>query len=302
MSFDQAIRAAGLLAREVVADGRIRRCATDGKPHKRNGWFVLHPDGHGAWGDWTTGTGAPLGTWRDAEAANRPIDPQVAVRMRAQRDEERQRRVLAVRKAREFWAQSTPFVGLHPYLHRKGLSTLGCAGLRMNQGVLVVPVRIGQQLISVQTISVDGEKLFWPGAPVKAGCHVLLRPNSAVTAIVEGLATGLAVFQSVPQASVVVAFDAGNLLPVVQAIRPAGSVVIAGDNDWKTQAKRGFNPGIDKATNAAELIGAGVAYPDDIEGSDWADALKEYGAAGRKRIQRQILAKAKYVIAQERPP
>ena len=94
---------------------------------------------------------------------------------------------------------------------------------------------------------------------------------------------------------VVVCFDAGNLLPVVQRIKPTGSVVMAADNDIGTQAKRGFNPGLEKATNAAELIGAGVAYPRGIEGTDWADFLAQVGEGAARKAERLILGQAKYV-------
>jgi putative DNA primase/helicase len=93
----------------------------------------------------------------------------------------------------------------------------------------------------------------------------------------------------------VVCFDAGNLLPVVQRLKPTGMVCFAADNDHGTQAKGRGNPGIEKATNAAELIGAGVAWPKGIEGTDWADALKEWGQPGARRIEREIQAGARYV-------
>jgi putative DNA primase/helicase len=200
-----------------------------------------------------------------------------------------------MRSARAFWQRARPLNRLHPYVDRKGLAALGCAGLRQHDGLLVVPVWHGQWLISVQTITPDGEKRFWPGAPVKAGAYVIERQRAAVTAVVEGLATGLAVFQAVRQARVIVAFDAGNLLPVVDRIRPSGSVVLCADNDWGTQAKRGVNPGIDKARNAAQLIGAGVAWPDGIEGTDFADYLKEVGEGAARKVERLILAQSRYV-------
>jgi putative DNA primase/helicase len=101
----------------------------------------------------------------------------------------------------------------------------------------------------------------------------------------------------VRQARVIVAFDAGNLLAVVDRIKPAGSVVIAADNDHGTQAKRGVNPGLEKARNAADLIGCGVAYPQGIEGSDFADMLKELGEGAARRLERAVLAQARYVMA-----
>lgn len=294
MSFEAALRAAGLVPREVVPDGRIRRCKTEAKPGKRNGWYVLHPDGRGAWGDWTTGSGEALGRWQDesAEALRAGAD---RAKMDEQRRRERDARIRAMRSAREFWQRARPMNGLHPYLGAKALTAHGCSGLRIKGDLLVVPVVHEQWLLSVQTIDTAGRKLFWPGAPVKGGCYVLERARHAVTCICEGLATGLAVYQAVRGARVVVAFDAGNLLPVVQRLRPTGSVVIAADNDWGTEHKRGINPGLDKARNAAELIGCGVAAPEGITGTDWADAAQEWAPRAERRIERAILAAARYV-------
>ena len=175
-------------------------------------------------------------------------------------------------------------------------STSVKSALRTLDGLLVVPVWHGDWIISIQTISQDGQKRFWAGAPVKAGAYVLHRPNAAVTAICEGLATGLAVYQCVRHASVIVAFDAGNLLPVIERIRPSGSVVVIADNDHKTAKRIGVNPGIEAAKNAASLIDAGVVWPTGIEGSDYADALREIGEGASRRIEREILAAARYVM------
>lgn len=297
MMFIDALRAAGLHPRDVVPDGKIRRCTTESKPTKRNGWHVLHEDGRGFWGDWTSGTGEALGHWKDEKAEALGLSFEVRERLQQQRQRERARRVTAVRAARAFWGAAQPMRRLHPYLERKGLSALGCAWLRVHDGLLVVPVWHGEYLVSVQTISPEGEKRFWTGAPVKGGALTLARPRAALTAVCEGLATGLATYQSVRQASVIVAFDAGNLLPVVQRLRPSGTVCIVADNDHGTLAKRGFNPGVNAARNAADLIGCGVAYPEGIEGTDIADCLKEWGEGAQRRVERLILGQARYVPA-----
>lgn len=292
MSFEQALAASGLRPRVVIADGKWRRCATDDKPRKKNGAYVLHPDGRGYFKNWATDL--DLNKWEEAGAQRATqIDPAVVQR---RREEERAYRIKAMAGARARWAESRPMRGLHPYLEAKQLTAEGCQGLRVFGDCLVVPVFWGDSLTSIQTINPDGDKRFWTGAPVKGGAFVLRRHGAALTAVCEGLATGLAIYQSMRHASVVVAFDAGNLLPVVERLKPTGSVVICADNDHATQAKRGFNPGIDKAQNVAELIGAGVAWPEGIEGSDWADALIEWGEKSHKRIERLIQAKAKYVM------
>jgi len=300
MTFDQALRLAGMRPRDIVADGKWRRCATDDKPTKRNGAYCLSIEGtRGWWRNWALDS--ELNTWADDQATTaKPIDQR---KLDAQRAAERERRIHAMRGARAYWNRCHPLNRLHPYLEAKGLSAVGTAGLRSIDGLLVIPVCYGDSIISTQSIHPDGTKRFYAGAPVKGGCFVLDRKGAAVTVLVEGLATGLAVFQAMRMARVVVAFDAGNLLPVVDRLRPTGSVVFMADNDHRTMSRRGFNPGIDKAKNAAELVGAGVAWIEGIDGTDAADALKEWGVGAHKRIERIVLAGARYVpsTAREAP-
>lgn len=298
MTFRATLEAAGLRPRDVVADGRIRRCRTDTHPSKRNGWYVLHMDGRGFFGDWASGTGAALGSWRDAVTSYTPPSAATLAKIQAQRERERAHRQASIRGARAFWAKAKLLRGAHPYIERKGLSPLGCNGLRQHDGLLVVPVMWGDRLTSVQTIDAAGNKLFWPGAPVDAGAYVLRRPGAAVTVFAEGLSTALALFQAVRMASVVCCFNAGNILKVVQHLKPTGSVVLAADNDHGTLARRGFNPGIEAATRAAEHIGAGVAWPEGIEGTDFADYLAEHGEGAARKVERLILARAKYVMGE----
>lgn len=296
-TFEQSLRLAGLRPREIVADGRIRRCATESKPRKRNGWYWLSIDGRrGSWGDNAVAPRQTLGTWAD-DAGTSAYAPSQAERQRQERvrAQERQRRIDSMLGALRFWSAARTLNRPHPYIADKGLSALGCAGLRQHDGLLVVPVWNERRLSSIQTIAMDGAKRFWPGAPVKAGAYFLDRPGAAITVFCEGLATGLAVYQSIRAARVVVCFDSGNLFAVADRIKPTGAVVIAADNDHKTMARRGFNPGIDAARNVADLIGCDIASPDGISGSDWADFLKEKGQGSARQLERLILAKSRYV-------
>ena len=293
VTFIDFCRAHGVVMDTLPREGLWRRYKTTDKPHHRNGAVKFMGD-HGFVQNHATMI--EVATWRadgDQRIQARPID---RAEMAAQRDRERAYRIQAMRGARAFWNKARPLRQPHPYIANKGLSAQGCAGLRTHGGLLIVPVWHGEWIISVQTITQDGQKRFWAGAPVKAGAYVLDRARAAVTAICEGLATGLAVYQCVRQARVIVAFDAGNLLPVIERVRPTGSVVVVGDNDHKTAKRIGTNPGIEKATNAASLIGAGVVWPTGIEGSDYADALKEIGEGAPRRIEREILAGARYVM------
>lgn len=286
MRFEDALHLAGLMPKSVIADDRWHRCPTESKPRKRNGAYRLAHDGRIGWfRDWAMSDGVQ--TWRSGEESEvRRIDP---AQLRAARERERARRIAAMRGARQFWADARPMKELHPYLAGKRLTAQGCAGLRVSGNLLTVPVRNGEWIVSVQTIAEDGQKRFWPGAPVKAGCYVIERKGAALTVICEGLATGLAVFQSMRSARVVVCFDAGNMLPVVERVKPAGAVVIAADNDHETAERIGVNPGIKKAQEAAEVVGCGIAYPEGIRGSDWADALIEWAAEPVTRWAKPLL-------------
>ncbi|MDD3965318.1 MAG: toprim domain-containing protein [Candidatus Moranbacteria bacterium] len=292
MTFIDFCRAQGVVIDTYPPIGVWKRFKTLDKPNHRNGAVKFMGD-HGFVRNWATDSTPSV--WHE-EGANGQAKPIDIAKVQAQRDRERQYRVQAVKSARKFWNMCQPLSMHHKYLADKGLSPVGCAGLRTHDGLLVIPVMYGPALISIQTITIEGVKRFWPGAPVKSGSFVLRRERSAITVLCEGLATGLAVFQSVRNASVVVCFDAGNLLPVTQHLKPTGSVVFMADNDHATKVKRGFNPGIDKATNAAELIGAGVAWCEGIEGTDAADFLKEVGEGAARKLERLILGKAKFVM------
>ena len=305
MTFELALRSAGLLPREVVADGTRRRCPTADKPKHKNGQYVLLLDGvTGFWRNFAEGM--DWNVWKDGSAtAPRPVDPAV---LEAQRERERAERRAGLMAVRELWAAGSDYRP-HPYLTGKGLSAAGCHQLRTWQGRvwvdkgefiddtwLLAPLYWRDRLVNVQRISATGVKRQMKNASQRACSLILGRAHWSVTVLVEGLATGLAVFQSVRHARVIVCFFADNLLPVVEELKPTGSVVICADNDHGTMAKRGFNPGIEKAQNAASLIDCGVWWPKGIEGTDAADWLREIGGNAGKQLERQVIAAARYVL------
>lgn len=105
------------------------------------------------------------------------------------------------------------------------------------RGSICVPMFDGDgQLWSLQVINGTGAKLF-PKYARKSGCfHVLGDPSEGE---VIGLAEGLATAASVRAATgwpVVIAFDAGNLVPVAPAVRglnPVAKLVFCADRDEK---------------------------------------------------------------------
>ena len=281
MDFRAQLEAIGFMPSTVEPDGKWHRCKTVDHPKKRNGAYRLATCG-------TIGfyqnhaTDVDVTTWRiDGEAA-RP-DPMISqARMREALNERRRQAIKATEDARAYWHACKPLRHGHPYLDGKLLTMQGCAGLRVDdEGWLIVPVEIDGAIVSLQRIAPDGTKRFWSGASVKGGSYVVGGPRATMTALVEGLATGLAVYQSVPNCRVIVAFDCGNMDPVAQRLSIAGLAVVAADNDHATEARTGKNPGLVHGRAAAELIGCGLSWPVDIVGTDYADMLHELIVAGR---------------------
>lgn len=171
--------------------------------------------------------------------------------------EQRQRQAEAAEAAARRWTAAEP-VTEHTYLTNKGVQA---HGIRIEGGhTLLIPMRDAEgRLWSLQSIAPDGEKRFMPGGRVK-GCYCSIGKPSGRLVICEGYATGATIHKDTGHA-VAVAFNAGNLLPVAKALRgkfPCITLVIAADDDWKTEG----NPGLTAATEAARAVGGLLAVPD----------------------------------------
>lgn len=295
MTFQHALNAHGLYPREVIDDGKWHRCATEDKPRKKNGAYKLWIGGRRGY-FMNFAMDADAIEWRD----DKPLEPRdqraVDERIRALSQQQRAARARAVTRMRAHWESLPILTDWHAYLERKGLSLIGCKGLRLDGDDLVVPMYSGGTLVSLQNIAMDGSKLYRAGCPTKGATFVMARSKSAVTCLVEGLATGLAVYQSVPNATVVVCFDANNLVAVSKDLKVRGMAVVCADNDWETERVKGVNKGVESGKLAAAQIGCGISYPEGIRGTDWADALQEWGDHGAAKVRMQIMKGAKLVL------
>ena len=172
----------------------------------------------------------------------------------------------AAARAAQIWRNARPALTDHPYLTTKQVAPLG---LRMDaRGHLVVPLQDGDgRLHSVETIAPDGAKRFLAGgakrghfALVGAEPAPLTEPTGPIL-ICEGWATGASLHLATGHA-VIAAMDAGNLLPVAQALRarfPQADIVVVADNDVKPD--RDTNPGVEAARKAALTVDARLAVP-----------------------------------------
>lgn len=296
-----------------VPGDEMKRCKTDAKPKRKNGWYKLALDGKKGWfGDFSTGLNAE---W-SADAT------QIAILPRVSDEELKRRRAEAVRvtqhaiaSAQKAWNNLSPMRAIHPYIQAKNLTVQGCDAIRVDnfsrwfrswykhkgtelhvcEDLLVLPMYRNGNIVSLQAIDSRGKKLFWKDAPTKGAYLPLSRPGSTITILTEGFATGLALFQSIPSCTVIVCFSADNLITVAGEIDIKGMAVVAADNDHATAAKllketgTATNPGIEKGQAAAKLLGIEAVWPSGLQGSDWCDAMNEWGAAGASGVRRDVL-------------
>ncbi|HHS9739317.1 TPA: DUF5906 domain-containing protein [Raoultella ornithinolytica] len=166
--------------------------------------------------------------------------------------------------------------GQSAYLTSKGLQ---CPFPLMPDGSLLLVLKNGAGAVTgAQTIKHDGNKRLVAGT-VKKGSFYALNSVELPEAVIiaEGLATALSVHLMRPNALIVVAVDAGNLLPVAQVMRrrhPGAQIIISADNDIKPGEP---NTGKEAAEKAAKAVSGWIALPQSEEKADWNDYHQQYG-------------------------
>ncbi|MFO7764686.1 MAG: AAA family ATPase, partial [Wenzhouxiangellaceae bacterium] len=258
--------------------GRLVRMPGAGKPQSnRAGWLKIFPDNQGAvFGDWSTDLQE---TWQARKPANDDELQrwrQIAEQAQAEAEQKRhQSATEAAQAARQEWDAATAPDALHGYLISKEIEP---RGIKQSGDLLLIPVYTNGELSSLQRIGPDGSKRFMPGGKIKGGYHLIGDPAERVV-IAEGYATSATIHEATGEA-VAVAFNAGNLQAVAEAIRakyPEAAVTIAADDDRNTEG----NPGIRKATEAATAVKGAIATPgkagdfNDLYTAEGADAVAE---------------------------
>lgn len=281
---------------DLRIDGRIHRVPVDGQGRsKKNGWYVLYTmylrNGDmvitGSYGNWKTGESAVIELekreWSDDEKRDY-AERMAAARKEAEEEQARLHQECRTR-ANTIWGK-LPDSGASPYLRRKKVNAYD---VRFSRDNVIVPLyNLGGDLVSLQFIAADGSKKFLTGTPKKGNFHVI--PNrlaldaAPVIAICEGYATGASINKALGW-PVVVAFDAGNLVPVADSIHrayPESRLVICGDNDAS-------GVGQEAAGRAAAQVGGLAAIPSfsgAADGlSDWNDLHVMHGL---RSVQQQL--------------
>ncbi len=233
-----------------------------------------------------------------------PANPELTARMEQERAEKQQAENLETQTKHEGVALEAELLwntalldGASGYLTRKGISQ---HNLRFAaDGCLLVPMRDADgKLWNLQRIfpskpKTGTDKLFLKGGRKTGLMHLLGEPSpTAPILVAEGFATAASLYE-ITGRPVAVAFDAGNLKPVAIALRkkyPTTVLVICGDDDRQTFAEKGFNPGRDKATAAAQAVDGLAIFPENLpEGySDFNDLHQTSGYGAVAAILSQI--------------
>ncbi len=259
---EKACEQIGIVYKDLPADGKLRPTAVIGKGGKNTaGRIKLFPDGTG--GVVMNNIDATVLTFWKGDTPTKFTEADKTAR--AERiAREKQELEESRRKCRE---ESTNLLDKvardevpvdHPYLISHGIRAYG---IKYNSSgcTLVIPVISTDQVLhGLQFISGYGSKKFKTSTDKIGHFHKIEGAKDSTQIIIcEGYATGASIREATG-ATVVIAFDAGNLLPVAKVLReatPGCLITIAADNDIGTQG----NPGVTKAAKAAAEIGAGLS-------------------------------------------
>lgn len=216
-------------------------------------------------------------TFEEKKERQRKIE---AARKAAQEELERRQETTA-QKAFELWRGLAKCEN-HPYLSKKQVPAYN---LRVSGEYLVIPLYdTSGKIWSLQYINEAGEKRFLSGGR-KKGCYFPIGKPDNQLVVCEGYATGASIHQATGWA-VAVAFDAGNMESVTQALKnkyPTLEVIIAADNDIKENAP---NTGVLKAQEVADKYSCKVVIPESKSGGkcDFNDVAVNEGLERVKAI------------------
>ena len=242
-----------LLDRGGLEIGRMVRCKVDGGGREKRGWYMLH--------EFPKSDGSMLivgsyGVWRGNENNAQKIelakaDPLTAEQAAALRrrlaedrkriDQERAREAArAAERGRKAWAVLQA-EGESPYLKQKGVGAHGLKFTKNGSAVLPI-VDTGGKIHGLQFLRSAAQareanrpaKEFWPAGLVKkAHFHLLGHAPHWIVLVAEGYATAASLYEATGL-PVACAFDAGNLLPVAEALRKRykrARILVCADDD-----------------------------------------------------------------------
>lgn len=305
----------GLEPAQPLAFGKLTRCKTaQDKGKEKNGWYVVHEHRtekgetliFGSFGDWRTGE-----TQKVKVKPGRMSAEEREVMRARQEDAKRRAAEIAANAARRAANRAAamfkrmPEKGRSDYLDRKQIVGFGVRYAPRSGAVLVPMCNVRDQIVGLQVIypakqpEMGRDKTYWPYGMAKEGAFHLIGPHpepGEPVLVCEGYATGASLHMAT-SATVAVAFDAGNLREVAKAMRerfPGRALIVCRDDDWLTKRPNGepWNPGEEKGSNAALIVGGQVVGPifAGVREAKWTDFNDLHCAEGLEAVRRQVLA------------
>jgi putative DNA primase/helicase len=219
MRFEDFARERGLIINSLTSD-RWVAVPTEDHPSKRNGRYKLLGD-VGWVQNWATMTAPDM--WK-SEGGVSPTSLRIAQK------KDQQQRQAAAQKAisKAGWILHQCQVGYHPYLKRKGFpQEAGNIWVTNESQLLVIPMRMNNNLVGVQLIDEQGGKKFLQGQQSKGAACVI--DAGGVPIFCEGYATGLSIRAAMKAMKVrykiYICFSASNMQEVALGVE--GGFVVA---------------------------------------------------------------------------
>ena len=305
----------GLEPEQPLTFGKLTRCkTTQDKGKEKNGWYVIHEHRteknetliFGSFGDWRSGDSNKI----KVKAGRMSLEERDLMRARQEEGKRRAAEIAANASRRAANRASSlfkrmPEKGRSAYLDRKQIVGMGVRYAPRSGAVLVPMSNVRDQIVGLQVIypekqqDTGRDKSYWPYGMSKEGAFHLIGPHpepGEPVLVCEGYATGVSLHMATSLA-VAIAFDAGNLSVVAKAMRerfPGRALIVCRDDDWKTKRPNGepWNPGEEKGSNAALIVGGQVVGPvfsgeRDIK---WTDFNDLHCAEGLDAVRRQVLS------------
>lgn len=233
MTFIEFARACGILIGDYPPVGRWVRLPTEDHPKKRNG-AVKFMGSFGFAQNHATQT--EVSVWRSEGDAPANIAEQRRIARQAHQ-EIAEKQKIAAEKAE--WILSQCELATHPYLESKGFAAERANVWTTDDGkrLLVIPMRIGRQIVGCQLIDEDGEKKFLAGQRTSDAAFVM--DNKGLPVLCEGYATALSIRAALAalkaRYTLFVCFSAHNVGRLAKTL-PKGLVVA--DNDASGTGER----------------------------------------------------------------
>jgi len=225
MDFISFARLHGIIINHEPRIGMWRRYSTEDKPTHKNGAVKFMGD-HAFIQNHATMT--EIVVWKaDADAK---INHEKIRRIAQQADQDIKRKQIEAAKTAA-WMLKESQIATHPYLAAKGFSDEQ-GNIYVKDGVLLmlIPMRVGANLVGVQIIEPEGKKKFLFGQRTSNAEFVW--NNKGPHVLCEGYATGLSIRAAMKalkrRYTLHVCFSAGNMEKIAASL-PGGFVVA--DND-----------------------------------------------------------------------